>query len=110
MDTLHWCFQVDTAQGLYAKTITIATELLGHTHSNIRGRAARILYNLTVPLEGKEEGCDSGCVPLLVGLLEDSDPFVRAQAGGALMRYGGVLTLLGSVVLSLTPSPCTGYY
>lgn len=86
MDTLHWCFQVDTTQGLYAKTVTIATNLLSHTQSSIRGRAARILYDLSVPLEGKEEGCGCGCVPLLIGLLDDKDPFVRAQAAAALMR------------------------
>ncbi len=87
MDTLHWCFQLDTEQGLNAKTIPIATELLSHAHCSIRGRAARLLYNLTVPLEGKEEGTESGCVPLLVGLLHDRDAFVRAQAAAALMRY-----------------------
>ncbi len=87
MDTLHWCFQVNTAQGINVKTIIIATDLLGHSNCNIRGRAARLLYDLTVPLVGKEEGCGCGCVPILVGLLEDKDMFVRAQAAAALMRY-----------------------
>lgn len=84
MDTLHWCFQLDTAQGLHAKTVTIATDLLSHPQSDIRGQAARILYDLTVPMEGKEEAC--GCLPLLIGLLEEESSFVRAQAAASLMR------------------------
>lgn len=101
MDTLHWCFQLDTAQGLTAKTIPIATELLGHAQCSIRGRAARLLYNLTVPLEGKEEGCECGCVPLLVGLLKDRDAFTRAQAAAALMRS----TLLVHCCVHRSPRP-----
>ena len=95
MDTLHWCFQVDTAQGIEVKTINIATDLLGHRNCSIRGRAARLLYDLTVPLVGKEEGCGCGCVPILVGLLEDTDLFVRAQAAAALMRYSGMCSMYG---------------
>jgi len=52
----------------------------------LRGRAARIIFDLTLPYEGKEVACGAECIPALVGLLSDSDTFVRSQAAAALMR------------------------
>ncbi len=87
LETLHWCFQVDTSQGLHCKTIAICTGFLGHKFAKLRGRAARIIFDLTVPYEGKETACDSDSIPALVELLRDEDSFVRSQAAAALMRY-----------------------
>ena len=87
MHTLHWCFQVDTAQGIYCNTIQKSTEILKHKSGCLRGQAARIIFDLTLPFEGKEIACSCGCISLLVGLLGDIDSFVRAQSAAALMRY-----------------------
>ena len=86
MQTLHWCFQVDTAQAIYCNTIQKNTEILKHKSFALRGQAARIIFDLTLPFEGKEIACDCGCIPLLVSLLEDTDSFVRSQSAAALMR------------------------
>ena len=87
MHTLHWCFQVDTAQAIHFNTIQKCTEVLRHKSGCLRGQAARIIFDLTLPFEGKDIACQCGCIPLLVGLLEDIDSFVRSQSAAALMRY-----------------------
>lgn len=85
--SLHWCFQVDTVQGLQCGAISSAVSLLSHPSSLVRGRAATLIYDLTTPYQGKEEACDlPGCVESLVSLLSDQDSFVRAQTAAALMR------------------------
>ena len=101
MHTLHWCFQVDTAQAIYCNTIQKCTEILKHKSNCLRGQAARIIFDLTLPFEGKEIACDCGCIPLLVGLLEDIDSFVRSQSAGALMRCVNMYLCVLSRVFSL---------
>ena len=59
-------------------------------HSIILSCSSTLLSPLLVasfPLEGKNQACKVGCVPHLVVLLGDSDPSVRAQAAGAIMRF-----------------------
>ena len=92
MCTLHWCFQVDTAQAIHCNTIQKCTEILKHKSGSLCGLAARIIFDLTLPFEGKEIACQCGCIPLLIGLLEDIDSFVRSQSAAALMRYGLTLS------------------
>lgn len=88
MATLHWCFQVDTRQGLECGTISSSLPLLSHTSSLVRGRTATLLYDLTTPYLGKEEACNhKECIMGLVKLLTDDDSYVRSQSCAALMRY-----------------------
>lgn len=88
LHTLHWCFQVDTSQGLKCGAISSSVPLLSHPSPSVRGNAARLLYDLTTPYAGKEEACGNAeCVNALVKLLPDEDSFVRSQATAALMRY-----------------------
>lgn len=87
LNTLHWCFVVDTTDGLACDTISLCQDLLGHVKPNIRGQAARLLLDLTVTQDGKERACEvEACIPKLINLLNDSHTFVRAQAIAALMR------------------------
>lgn len=87
METLHWCFIVDTTDGLACEVIKTCQDLLGFVQPKIRGQAARLIFDLTLPLEGKEEACTvGGCIPKLIRLLDDLETFVRAQALAALMR------------------------
>lgn len=86
LETLHWCFVVDTTDGLACDVITICQDLLEHAQPSICGQAARLVYDLTVPQEGKEAACAvEGCIPKLVKLLDGQLVFVRAQALAALM-------------------------
>ena len=92
METLHWCFVVDTTDGLACDGIRISYELLSHAQPDICGQAARILFDLTVPQEGKETACTTdGCISKLVELLDAQHEFARAQALGALMRLANDL-------------------
>lgn len=87
MDTLHWCLVEDTTDGLACDIISMCQDLLGHVQPNLRGQAARLVLDLTVPLEGKEQACSvDGCITKLVRLLDDPYPFVKSQVLAALMR------------------------
>ena len=87
LDTLHWCFQVDTIDGLNCDVISLCQPLLGFVQPSIRGQAARVIYDLTVPTEGKEAAVAvDGCVDRLIKLLYDQYSNVRARALAALMR------------------------
>lgn len=87
LDTLHWCFQVDTTDGLSCDVIALSQPLLEYVDPTIRAQAARVVYDLSVPTEGKEAACAvNGCVEKLIKLLYDPYDVVRVQALAALMR------------------------
>ena len=46
-----------------------------------------MMFDLSLPLEGKETCCTCGCIPLLLELLTDQDSDTLAQAIASLMRY-----------------------
>lgn len=107
---LHWCFQVDTVQGLKCGTISSSVSLLSHDSASVRGSAARVLYDLTTPYVGKEEACGNReCVEALVKLLPDEDSFVRVQATAALMRSGVLCSMYYIIrcilIITLLPPP-----
>jgi hypothetical protein len=84
---LHWCFIVDTTDGLACDVITICQDLLEHTQCNIQGQAARLIYALTISQDGKETACAvEGCIGRLINLLDVESVFTRAKALAALMR------------------------
>ncbi|KAG8597108.1 hypothetical protein GDO81_002165, partial [Engystomops pustulosus] len=85
LETLHFCLQADASQALAAGAVMILKSKLSHPLVSIRRKAACALMEICVPLEGKESVCKAEVIPLLVQLLDDSDPEVRANAAGALM-------------------------
>ena len=87
LSTLHLCLQVETSQGLAANTIQLCASLLKHKDMRIRSKAAQVMFDLSLPLEGKETCCTCGCIPLLLELLTDQDSDTLAQATASLMRY-----------------------
>ncbi len=90
---------MDTTDGLACDVITICQQLLDHQDQNIRGQAAKIIYDLTVPLEGKEAACSvEGCIPKLAKLLYEPYVFSRAQATAALMRCDSYIGRLFKLV------------
>lgn len=84
LDTLHFCMQVDTEQALAAKAMAVFTDLLKHTSKEIRAKAARDIFDLSIPLGGKKEALTLDTIPLLVSLLKDEDAKVKAKAALAL--------------------------
>lgn len=84
LDTLHFCMQVDTQQALDAKAMSVFTELLMHKSEAIRAMAARDIFDLSIPLEGKKVALTLETVPLLVNLLKDEDGKVKSKSALAL--------------------------
>lgn len=84
MDTLHFCLQVDTKQALEAKAMEVFTELLKHINESIKCKAARDIFDLSIPLQGKNEALTLPTVKLLVRLLLDKDTNVKCKAALAL--------------------------
>ena len=46
LDTIHWCFTVDTDQGLASQAMEVLSKLLHHSLSEVRGKAARNIMEL----------------------------------------------------------------
>ena len=84
LDTLHFCMQLDTIQALEAKAMDVFTNLLKHESQTIRAKAARDIFDLSIPLEGKNEALKQDTIPLLVNLLKDQDTLVRCKAALAI--------------------------
>lgn len=76
--------QVDTQQALDAKAMQAFTDLLKHKSVSIRSKAARDIFDLSMPLDGKNEALKLETIPLLVNLLKDEDVSVRCKATLAL--------------------------
>ena len=85
LDSLHFCMRVSTTDALASDAMQVFTDLLSHDSSVIRGKAARDIMDLSVPLEGKMKAVEVKCVAVLVKLLEDPSHDVRANAAGAIM-------------------------
>ncbi|NXS64452.1 RSP14 protein, partial [Brachypteracias leptosomus] len=83
LNTLSDCLRVEASEALAAGAVTILKEKLSHSSVAIRSKAAWVLLEIGTHPEAKSEVCE--VVPVLVGLLEDSDPEVQASATGALM-------------------------
>ncbi|NXP52886.1 RSP14 protein, partial [Heliornis fulica] len=84
LDTLSNCLHVEAAEALAAGAVTILKEKLTHSSAAIRSKAAWVLLGIGTHPEGKSVLCEE-VTPLLVNLLEDTDPEVQAAATGALM-------------------------
>ncbi|XP_009984204.1 PREDICTED: rhabdoid tumor deletion region protein 1-like [Tauraco erythrolophus] len=84
LDTLSSCLHVDASEALATGAITILKEKLTHSSAAIRSKAAWVLLEIGTHPEGKNLECDE-VIPVLVSLLEDTDPEVQAAATGALM-------------------------
>lgn len=85
LDTLHFCLCVDASEALASEAVSVLKEKLSHRSARIRSKAARVLMDISVPLEGKNKLCEEEVIPILVTLLGDPSPEVAASAAGALM-------------------------
>uniref|UniRef100_A0A8B9BRQ4 Radial spoke head 14 homolog n=1 Tax=Anser brachyrhynchus TaxID=132585 RepID=A0A8B9BRQ4_9AVES len=83
LDTLSNCLRVEASEALSSGAITILKQKLTHSSVTIRSKAARVLLAIGTHPEGKVVVGE--VIPVLVSLLEDTDPEVQASATGALM-------------------------
>ncbi|XP_054076020.1 radial spoke head 14 homolog [Rissa tridactyla] len=84
LDTLSNCLRVEASEALATGVVTILKEKLTHSSLAIRSKAARVLLEIGTHPEGKSAVCEE-VIPVLVSLVEDTDPEVQASATGALM-------------------------
>ncbi|NXE18387.1 RSP14 protein, partial [Ardeotis kori] len=84
LDTLSSCLRVEASEALATDAIAILKERLTHSSEAIRSKAAWVLLEIGAHPEGKSVVCEE-MIPVLVELLEDTDPEVQASAAGALM-------------------------
>ncbi|XP_010119514.1 PREDICTED: rhabdoid tumor deletion region protein 1-like, partial [Chlamydotis macqueenii] len=99
LDTLSSCLRVEASEALATDVIAILEEKLTHSSVAIRSKAAWVLVEIGAHPEGKIVVCEE-IIPVLVRLLEDTDPEVQASAAGALMfatvRLEGRFSALGA--------------
>uniref|UniRef100_A0A8C3KGE9 Radial spoke head 14 homolog n=1 Tax=Calidris pygmaea TaxID=425635 RepID=A0A8C3KGE9_9CHAR len=84
LDTLSNCLRVEASEALATDAVTILKEKLTHSSVAIRSKAACVLLEISTHPEGKVAVCEE-VIPVLVNLLEDTDPEIQASAAGALM-------------------------
>lgn len=84
LETLHFCMKIDTQQALDAKAMSVFTELLHSKSADIKARAAADIFDLCIPLQGKQEALQHATVQALAGLLKDDDVLVKCKAALAL--------------------------
>ncbi|KAL6085549.1 hypothetical protein STEG23_004975, partial [Scotinomys teguina] len=86
LDTLALCLQEDATQALDSHAVPRLKEKLLSENSKLRGKAARALIAISIPVEGKNQVWQNDVIPILVNLLMDPEEEVQANAAGALMH------------------------
>ncbi|NWU80593.1 RSP14 protein, partial [Onychorhynchus coronatus] len=85
LDTLSNCLRMEVSEALATGAVAALKEKLTHPSAAIRSKAAQVLLQISSHPEGKLAVCEEEVIPVLVVLLEDTDPAVQASATGALM-------------------------
>ncbi|NXF81900.1 RSP14 protein, partial [Sclerurus mexicanus] len=85
LDTLSNCLRMEVSEALATGAVAVLKEKLTHPSAAIRSKAACVLLDISSHAEGKVAVCEEEVIPVLVSLLEDTDPEVQASATGALM-------------------------
>ncbi|NXU82536.1 RSP14 protein, partial [Xiphorhynchus elegans] len=83
--TLSSCLRMEVSEALAAGAVAVLKEKLTHPSAAIRSKAALVLLDISSHAEGKIAVYEEEVIPVLVSLLEDTDPEVQASATGALM-------------------------
>ncbi|XP_030579519.1 radial spoke head 14 homolog [Archocentrus centrarchus] len=87
LSTLTYCSRLDALPGLASDGISLLGCKLSHKSPNIRREAAAAMMALSIPVEGKRQVCeDAEVLSVLIGLLQDKDVEVQANAAGVIMN------------------------
>jgi hypothetical protein len=104
LDTLHWCLMADPLPGLKCKAIERMQSHLSHEKGDIKWRACRCMYDLTLPHPGKITSVECKLVSDLVPLVRDGNPLVRVHSIATLMSIAvitdGKYAILETNILS----------
>ncbi|XP_039582080.1 radial spoke head 14 homolog [Passer montanus] len=85
LGTLSNCLRVEVSEALAAGAVSVLKEKLSHPSTAIRSKAAWVLLEISSHAEGKIAVCKEEVIPVLLSLLEDTQPQVQVSSAGALM-------------------------
>ncbi|XP_064248640.1 radial spoke head 14 homolog isoform X1 [Passer domesticus] len=85
LGTLSNCLRVEVSEALAAGAVSVLKEKLSHPSTAIRSKAAWVLLEISSHAEGKIAVCKEEVIPVLLSLLEDTQPEVQVSSTGALM-------------------------
>ncbi|XP_022621611.1 radial spoke head 14 homolog isoform X2 [Seriola dumerili] len=91
LSTLSCCSRLDALPALASDGVSLLGHKLSHRSPNIRREAAAAMMALSIPEDGKRQVCKEAVLPVLVGLLQDEDIEVQANAAGVIM-YTVIIT------------------
>ncbi|XP_040897633.1 radial spoke head 14 homolog [Toxotes jaculatrix] len=91
LSTISCCSRLDALPALASDGVSLLGHKLSHRSVNIRREAAAAVMALSVPEDGKRKVCEEAVLPVLVGLLQDEDLEVQANAAGVIM-YTVIIT------------------
>ncbi|XP_051250300.1 radial spoke head 14 homolog, partial [Dicentrarchus labrax] len=86
LSTLSSCSRLDALPALASDGVLLLGRRLSHRSPNIRREAAAAMMALSVGEDGKRQVCEEALLPVLVGLLQDEDVEVQANAAGVIMH------------------------
>ncbi|XP_071340174.1 radial spoke head 14 homolog [Trachinotus anak] len=104
LSTLSCCSRLDALPALASDGVSLLGRRLSHRSPNIRREAAAAMMALSVPEDGKRQVCEEAVLPVLVGLLQDEDVEVQANAAGVIM-YTVIITTGKQLCLDLDVVP-----
>ncbi|KAG7490134.1 radial spoke head 14-like [Solea senegalensis] len=91
LSTLSCCSSLDALPALALDAVSLVRHKLSHSSPNVRREAAAAMMALSVPEDGKRRVCEEAVLPVMVGLLQDTDVKVQANAAGVIM-YTAITT------------------
>uniref|UniRef100_A0A3B4WR37 Radial spoke head 14 homolog n=1 Tax=Seriola lalandi dorsalis TaxID=1841481 RepID=A0A3B4WR37_SERLL len=91
LSTISCCSRLDALPALASDGVSLLGHKLLHRSPNIRREAAAAMMALSIPEDGKRQVCKEAVLPVLVGLLQDEDMEVQANAAGVIM-YTVIIT------------------
>ncbi|XP_013790392.1 radial spoke head 14 homolog [Limulus polyphemus] len=100
---------VDTNQALTSNGMDVAIDMLRKSTSLPQKiKVTRVIMDLSVPKNGKQQACEKGAIPVLTDLLKEENQDIKAMALGALMLItviakGKILALEADIISRLLP-------
>ncbi|CAB1428839.1 unnamed protein product [Pleuronectes platessa] len=91
LSTLSCVSRLDALPALSSDGVSLVGHKLSHRSPNVRREAAAAMMALSVPEDGKRQVCEKAVLPVVVGLLQEEDVEIQANAAGVIM-YTVIIT------------------
>ncbi|XP_062237227.1 radial spoke head 14 homolog isoform X2 [Platichthys flesus] len=91
LSTLSCVSRLDALPALSSDGVSLVGHKLSHRSLSVRREAAAAMMALSVPEDGKRQVCEKAVLPVVVGLLQEEDVEIQANAAGVIM-YTVIIT------------------